>query len=500
MQKSTNKLRRFTSDVKKWLSGLTNRPLPRVHISCVVDDRPEFRMQAWNWLLSLAALSSECRVFVHYLPGALSEQMQDQFRSLGATIVQVQPFGEGEARYCNKIRQLETKAFLDADFIILSDTDIVFLEDPAHLVRPGKFRAKTVDGPNPPEEVWVEIFRQTGLLERVDKIALDMFAEKLTFSTNFNGGLYVMPATSAHHLHPLWEKHARYCLEQPTVLGKHLHHADQLGMGLALAESGDAIDFLPFGANLPTNFSSAKLGLVPSQAISALHYHSNMDQHGLPKRVGVSWIDDGIDRIRSVIENERRKGFLNDIFWDFRYSSFPELGSGLGSRQEALLYKRDVLGPYIDMIGERSILDVGCGDIEVLGAFPINNYTGIDVSDQALSIARDKRPDWRFENRSVSDFPEGSFDYTFCIDVFIHQPSTDAARSLAHNLVRVANRGVIFSCHSQPTGSGISFNSNEIAAHIASLPNVVRIKEIGEYRDVKLYFAEKELAAQTPTT
>ena len=489
---NSNRLGWILSALKQRLLGSRQKSPPRVHISCVVDDSPVFRMQAWNWLLSLAAISTDCRVFVHHLPGALSDQTQDQFRALGATLVQIEPFGPAEARYCNKLRQLGSEAFLDADFVIMSDADIVFLEDPAQLARSGKFRAKTVDALNPPEEIWSELFRQAGLADKVGTRALDMFPEARTFDTNFNGGLYVMPTAMARRLDPLWERHARWCLHQPDLLGAFLHHADQLGLGLALAESGDPIDLLPFGANMPTNFSAEELGRVPRQSIGAIHYHAHMDQHGLPEPVGVDWLDDGIQRARTAIDQERRKGFSNDLFWDFRYAAHPVLGSGLGSRQEAMDLKRDILGPYAEMIGDGSVLDVGCGDLEVIAPLPIVNYTGIDVSKEALSIARAKRPDWRFEERGIAEVAENSFDYTLCIDVLIHQPDAQAAKTLARNLVRVARKGVIFSSHSQPLeGSGISFDSHGMGACITGLPDISSLVEIGSYRDVTIYLAEK---------
>lgn len=483
--------------IKTRVPGIRRAPAPRVHISCVVDDRPIFRMQAWNWLLSLNALSTECGVFIHHLPGTLTAEMQGRFRDLGATLVPVTPFGTGEAKYCNKLRQLETEAFLDADFVVMSDADLVFLEDPARLVRRGKIRAKTVDAPNPPEELWSQVFKEAGLRDRVTLRALDMFPQLHTFSTNFNGGLYVMPSAMARALHPLWVKHTRQSLEQTELLGEFLCHADQIGLGLALAESGAPVAELPFGANMPTNFTAEELGRVPEQPVSAIHYHGNMDPHGLPKLVGVDWMDAAIARARKALDRERRKGFRNEIFWDFRYATNPELGSGLGSREASLADKRDMLRPYFEMMGKAQVLDVGCGDLEVLAPMPIDDYTGIDVSVEALSVARAKRPDWQFKQCSVADIPDKSFDYVLCIDVLIHQPDEDAVRALARDLVRMARKGVLFSCHALPVdGTGISFDSQNILEYLESMPEVTHIFPIGSYRDVTLYLAEIGLGAR----
>lgn len=470
----------------------TEQRARNVNISCVVDDQPRFRMQAWNWLVSLAALETRCRIFIHYVPGALGSKTQAEFRALGATLVEISPFGEAEARYCNKLRQLETPELTEGDFVILSDADLVFLRDPAVLPRSGQFRAKTVDLASPPEAVWSELFRRAGLADKITTVPLEMKRGQKTFGTNFNGGLYVMPGATARMLSPLWQKHARFCLEQGDLLGDRLLHSDQLGMGLALAESGQSIEPLPTGANLPTHLPKKYLSRIPRQDIIGIHYHGHWDQHGLPRDVGVRWIDAGIGRVRDILVNERRKGFSNDIFWDFRYEQFPELGSGVGSRDEPLAYKQRMLRPYIEMIGAESILDVGCGDLEVFAALPAVNYTGIDVSERALSIAREKRPEWTFEMARVTDFEADSYDYTFCIDVLIHQPNQAAAQALARDLVRVARRGVIFSAHSEAIdGSGISFNSSDIRDYIASMAEISEVNEIGRYRDVTVYLAAK---------
>lgn len=463
----------------------------RVNISCLVDDHASFRMQAWNWLSSLVGLKTRCRIFIHHLPGALNETARAAFREAGATLIEIAPFGDGDARYCNKIQQLGTPELFDADFVILSDADMVFLKDPADLVREGVFRAKTVDLPNPPEEIWSELFRQANLADRIGTAELELAPGTETFATNFNGGLYIFPAAMAATLHPLWSKWASYCLSQDDLLGRYTIHADQLGMGMGLAENHLPVDPLPSGANLPTHLPRGRLAAITPQEVSALHYHRHVDAHGLPRDTGVAWIDDAIRQIRASLVEERRRNFLNGIFWDFRYAHFPELGSGLGSRGEVLARKQTLLQPYVEMIGDGSILDVGCGDLEVFAPFKDAVYTGIDVSPEALAIAREKAPHWTFRCGGISDEDPASFDYCFCMDVFIHQKDKETAQALARDLVRVARKGIVFSIHiADIEGEGISFGSADVGEYISELPGVSSVSEIGRYRDVTLCFAE----------
>jgi hypothetical protein len=80
--------------------------LPRIHLSCLIDDHPRFRMQAWNWLVALRALDTRARLFIHHTPSALNDATKRLFRDFGATLVEIIPFELGPARYCNKFASL----------------------------------------------------------------------------------------------------------------------------------------------------------------------------------------------------------------------------------------------------------------------------------------------------------------------------------------------------------------------------------------------------------
>jgi SAM-dependent methyltransferase len=89
--------------------------------------------------------------------------------------------------------------------------------------------------------------------------------------------------------------------------------------------------------------------------------------------------------------------FDNAVFWDERYRTNMALGSGAGSRGQFLTAKRDLVRDVIARLRPRSILDVGCGDIEVTRELAFDGiYTGIDLSPYIVERNREIRPDWHF--------------------------------------------------------------------------------------------------------
>jgi SAM-dependent methyltransferase len=110
-----------------------------------------------------------------------------------------------------------------------------------------------------------------------------------------------------------------------------------------------------------------------------------------------------------------------------RYRHFRERGSGIGSRGDNLLLKRKLLREQ-GVEAASSVLDVGCGDLEVIKDLAIVNYLGIDQSCETLEIAKLARPDWRFKLAPAADVPAA--EMVICFEVLIHQETEEAYRAL----------------------------------------------------------------------
>jgi SAM-dependent methyltransferase len=156
------------------------------------------------------------------------------------------------------------------------------------------------------------------------------------------------------------------------------------------------------------------------------------------------------------------QGFDNRKFWETRYTTDPTLGSGAGSRGKFLEYKREVLCQVIEEFHPRSILDVGCGDIEVTKDLPFSGeYTGIDLSPTIVARNRMLQPAWNFIEGDFLDLVRRgglTADLVICFDVLIHQHDYETYRAFVRELVNAARRVAVINGFEQPRNGRVSKN------------------------------------------
>jgi SAM-dependent methyltransferase len=194
---------------------------------------------------------------------------------------------------------------------------------------------------------------------------------------------------------------------------------------------------------------------------------------------------------------ERRATFDNAKFWDERYSSNIELGSGAGSRGGFLEYKRELLQDLIDRLNPRSILDVGCGDIEVTRELQFDgSYTGIDMSSVVIERNRAIRPDWTFLHGDFTALTREQpleADLVLCLDVLIHQHDPEEYRALTKALLDASRMALLVnSFDSLPRSGKLSPNvafHEPITKTLTDL-GVHTMKTMAEFRRTLIVLAE----------
>jgi len=143
------------------------------------------------------------------------------------------------------------------------------------------------------------------------------------------------------------------------------------------------------------------------------------------------------------------KGFDNRAFWDQRYRDNLALGSGIGSRGKNVHNKRTVIARFLDAVGPHSILDVGCGDHEVISGIETSaQYHGIDISPAIVEINRTRYPGKRFtcvDFSALDDVAEYASDAVISFEVLIHQHTREAYDNLLRNIVRATRHAGLIS-------------------------------------------------------
>ena len=459
----------------------------KVFYSCVIDDDPKFYWQGYifvNSLIKLAKVDGS-RIFVHMT--AKNDEFEKFLSQSGVNVKFIEPWGD--KKYCNKLQQLETKELKQADFVYFCDADIAITTDLAYLVKDTKtILGKVVDFDNPDLDTLKKIYD----IFKLDypKITHKTLNNHATFETNFNGGLYGIPTQYLEKFSSIWKDYALKMLNSENIanlLGKKINHIDQISFSLTLHTLKTKYQLLEYKHNCPMhikNIDSLKEKIT--QSVEVVHYHSNLSSIGLLNSIRIALVDESINKVNQMLKDD----FNNQLFWNYRYKTNPELGSGVGSRGEVAQYKLELL-KLLGIEQDDSVLDIGCGDLEIVKNLNIRNYTGTDISEEALKIAKSKYPQHKFINiQNISDIQNA--DTVMCLDVLIHQGTFDDYQNLVSFAASKAKKRLIISGYENAEDSShMCFFYEDIATTLHNTKQFKYIFKVGEYRGLGIYVADK---------
>ncbi len=219
-------------------------------------------------------------------------------------------------------------------------------------------------------------------------------------------------------------------------------NVDQVAMAMGLADEHINTQRLERKWNFPTHRIEQISN--PDVPPALIHYHDNVNTMGLVKETGFHTVDQQIKIANQAVSEIWHEAFPNSTFWDWRYSTNPDLGSGYGSRGEPLAEKRQQLASILATIEPKTVLDVGCGDGEATRGLPMPGYTGIDVSAMAIKRAKEGRPDGDYHLGTLSEHAKES-DLVICLDVLIHQADAEQYRETVMALVSSSKKALLIS-------------------------------------------------------
>ncbi len=253
--------------------------------SFVLDGNSKFARQAHVFLKTLLATGVASKDVIAHVTPSVGSEGYELIKAYDISSYFIEPLLDGT--YCNKIAQLDFLIDLQPDVAILCDTDLAFLEDPALLALESSIRAKVVDIANPPWERLEQIRLNLGI-KKEPRAILTSCDNSLTYSTNCNGGLYIIPGRLLERLGRQWLIEATVLYHNISWLGDWSAHVDQISFAMAMLRLGLDVEQIPISCNFPYHLADTFRSNCSPRII---HYHSQIDALGLlaPVKDPLAW-------------------------------------------------------------------------------------------------------------------------------------------------------------------------------------------------------------------
>jgi len=463
----------------------------RTIFSFIVDVDPKFAYEGYHLARSLIEHSCDRASDVNVqFTEEVAAETRDLFRKLGCTLHEIRRFGDG--RFCNKIAQLTNLHAIEFAHAVLLDTDMIALADLRPYLRANALTAKVADLPNPRADVLAEIARMAGMQTLPALMPVDA-SQELTYTGNCNGGFYGIPKSLAKQLDTEWQRWALWLLDHMEPLAKvgKANHVDQVSMWLAIHMAGIPYEPAPSNINYFVHLAAEHRYFDAGSSIALLHYH-DASLNVLGKLEPPAKLNELESQAIAKANGQISKGFENTTFWNMRYARFPERGSGVGSRGDNLRHKRELLVEQ-GIENASSVLDIGCGDLEMIKELPIQDYLGLDTSRQALEIARQARPDWDFRQVEDAGAPLSISprQMVLCFEVLIHQSNEDDYRKLIDFMVRCTAKTLIVSGYAMDYASrkhnSMVYFYEPLEQSLEKTGKFSSIRRIGAHSDVTIF-------------
>ena len=125
------------------------------------------------------------------------------------------------------------------------------------------------------------------------------------------------------------------------------------------------------------------------------------------------------------------------------------LRSGPGSTVEHTSVYRDFLSDFIRYNNIRSVLDLGCGDMEVMSNVNLHGaeYLGVDVIAGRISDNAKRFPTLKFEHRDLMTYEIPEVDLVICKDVIQHWTNQEIRAFLVRLMTAPVKVALITNCN-----------------------------------------------------
>ncbi|MCZ6599977.1 MAG: class I SAM-dependent methyltransferase [Acidobacteria bacterium] len=129
-------------------------------------------------------------------------------------------------------------------------------------------------------------------------------------------------------------------------------------------------------------------------------------------------------------------------YWEQRYASGGN--SGVGSYEKFAEFKAEIINSFVTRHEVISAIEFGCGDGNQLQLAHYQKYLGLDVSETAISLCKQKFASDANKTFKVMGEYEGEMgDLSLSLDVIYHLVEDEVFESYMRTLFKAASRYVI---------------------------------------------------------
>lgn len=467
----------------------------RLAIGCVTEPTPKFLNQTILLLQTLRHFGgsvAQCDFYVGST-GRIPDEYMDELIRYSPNIFYCER--NLEHPHSNKLHFLEyimsEDMIKEYTHIMLLDCDTVICGDFAEYVRrTTSVSAKYADKAGVPSQLFRKIFKKFNIAWPGLTAVSDIDA--VPMPPYYNAGVMIFTYDALKSLLPTWLYYNSIIITTKALHPRQFF-TDQVSFAVAIAELGIKVTNLPPKMNYPTHFP---VGMYPDtyQDVFPLiiHHHNKLDDHGGLMSLPFEGVKLKIREINHHISQSWRTTFNQARFWDTRYEIHPKLGSGSGSRGDLRDYKANLVEDALK--GENgtinTVLDIACGDQQVLQRIRFPHYIGVDISTVAIQKAQHRGILATSEKYFAGDFtklPLQTADLVICLDMLIHMGSYQEYYWAVQKLVDLTGKTGLVSGYCAPTGDwGIVFYYEPLKRTLKEA-GATNIKRVGEYRGIEVY-------------
>lgn len=461
----------------------------RVAMGCVAEDNVESLSQTLRLLQSVRWFGG-CMAGVNFFVCAvnsLDPKYAQEFERLGAFVRIVSPFSSRHSP-SNKLRLLDLSETRAYDMTILIDCDTIIVQDPWPFLDGETFQAKLDESPEVPYGVFQRLFDHFGL--ELPEQSYPQYPCGAPTVWCCDTGVLVFPRQTLLTLGAAWRRYNAALLDRLDLLGSYDLFCEQASLSLAYAAQQTPFRGLPLRMNFPLHILTAEPAVKNCDPI-ILRYKDRVDASGYLQTSPNPRAQKRIRQFNERLRQERRRHFDNRLFWDFRYTRDPKLGSGLGSRADVMVFKQEMLSHLVTAQQPQSILDIGCGDQAVSQILPDDIYTGVDISPVVIERNMADYPGRQFICGDVLDLDLNKADLVICLDVLIHIDNAESYQAIVTRLVELTNGVGLVSGYEEPPDieHSITFYHEPLSKTLTRA-GARNLKKIGAYHNVSVWTFE----------